>query len=66
LIRIYAPLKICYERVKSRDQNAHIPISDELLKKFNDNASRATFDWDLELDNSDYNDFCKGSKIEGC
>lgn len=53
LIRIYAPLEICYERVKSRDQNAHIHVSDELLKKINDNAVRANFDWDLELDNSD-------------
>ena len=53
LIRVYAPLEICYERVKSRDQNAHIHVSEELLKKINENASRATFDWDLELDNSD-------------
>ncbi len=53
LIRIYAPLEICYERVKSRDQNAHIYVSEVLLKKINENAVRATFDWDLELDNSD-------------
>ena len=52
LIKIYAPLEACYERIKCRDQDLHIPISDSLLKKINERAAKVIFNWDLELDNS--------------
>ncbi len=52
LIKIYAPLGKCYERIKCRDQSLHIPISNSLLKKINESAEKVIFNWDLELDNS--------------
>ncbi len=53
LVRIYAPLEICYERIKQRNPSLQIPVSDELLKSINENAEKVTFVWDLELDNSE-------------
>lgn len=52
LIRVYAPLETCYERIKNRDQNAHLPVSENLLKRINEGAAKAEFDWDLELNNT--------------
>jgi hypothetical protein len=52
LIKIYTPLEQCYERIKCRDPNLHISISDNLLKKINESAAKVIFNWDLKLDNS--------------
>ena len=52
LIKIYTPLEKCYERIKSRDQSQQLPVSECLLKQINEAAVNASFNWDLEIDNS--------------
>jgi shikimate kinase len=53
LIKIDTPLEKCYERIKRRNASLHIPVSDESLKCINEAAIKASFDWDLEIDNSE-------------
>ena len=52
LIRIYTPLEKCYERIKNRDQSQQLPVSENLLKEINEATVKASFNWDLEIDNS--------------
>ena len=52
LVRIRCPLGSCYDRVKQRDQTDQIPVSDTAVKTINEKAAKATFAWDLEIDNS--------------
>ena len=53
LVKIYTPLETCYERIKHRDPNTQIPVSDDLLKDINEKAANVIFNWDIELDNSE-------------
>lgn len=53
LIRIFSPLETCYRRIKQRDSDAHLPVSDEILKTINEKAAKVDLDWDLMIDNSD-------------
>ena len=53
LLRIYSPLETCYQRVHDRDQTAHIPVSDELLRSINEKAAGVDLAWDLQIDNSE-------------
>jgi len=53
LIRIKADLETCLARVRKRDNTQHIPVSDEKVMEYNRIASQVTYDWDLEIDNSD-------------
>jgi len=53
LVKIYSPLKTCYERIKHRDPSKQIPVSDDLLKEINECAANVIFDWDIEIDNSE-------------
>ena len=52
-IKIYTPLEKCYERIKSRDQSQQLPVSESLLKQINEAALNASFNWDLEFDNTE-------------
>ena len=52
LIRVYASSEACFARVKNRDNDEHIPVSDERVEELNQLASAVTLDWDLEI----YND----------
>ena len=52
MIRVYADLNRCLERVKNRSNKDHIPLSDSNVEKYNKIASRVTFDWSLEIDNN--------------
>lgn len=54
LIRVKAPLEICAERVMSRDTAAHIPVSDHRLQEINAVASQVNLPWDLEIDNTEF------------
>lgn len=56
LIRVKAPLAICAERVMSRDTAAHIPVSDDRLQEINAVASQVHLPWDLEIDNTEFQD----------
>jgi chromosome partitioning protein len=54
LIRVQAPLETCIERVMSRDQSAHIPVSDHRLQEINERAAQVSLPWDLVIDNSTF------------
>jgi shikimate kinase len=56
IIHIKAPIKICIERVMTRDQSVHIPVSDHRLREINDLALLVNLPWDLEIDNSEFQD----------
>lgn len=52
MIRVYADLDACFERVKNRDSADHVPVSDERVEELNQLVSAATHDWDLEINNN--------------
>ncbi|MGL5059457.1 MAG: hypothetical protein ACRC62_05695 [Microcoleus sp.] len=56
LIRVKAPLNTCIERVMTRDTSAHIPVSDHRLREINERALLVELPWDLEIDNSEFQD----------
>lgn len=51
LVSIRAPLERCLERVRSRDQTMHIPVSDDRVAEINARAAMVRLPWDLEIDN---------------
>jgi shikimate kinase len=51
LVSIRAPLEVCLQRVRDRDQAKHIPVSDDRVLEINTRASRLQLAWDLELEN---------------
>lgn len=56
IVHIKAPLDTCVERVMMRDASAHIPVSDYRLKEINERALLVDLPWDLEIDNSEFQD----------
>lgn len=56
LVHVKAPLETCLERVMSRDASAHIPVSDHRLREINQRALQVNLPWDLEIDNSEFQD----------
>ncbi len=52
MIRVFADLNKCLDRVKNRCNKDHIPISDAKIEEYNKIAANATFDWSLEIDNN--------------
>jgi shikimate kinase len=54
VIHIKAPLDTCIERVMTRDTSAHIPVSDHRLREINERALLVNLPWDLEIDNSKF------------
>jgi len=53
MIRVHADLETCFNRVKTRNNAEHIPVSDDKVSEFNQLATAVTHDWDLEIDNND-------------
>jgi shikimate kinase len=51
LIKVTAPLALCFERIKSRDQSVHIPVSDERAEEINRKAAGVDLAFDLEIEN---------------
>ncbi|HMQ51023.1 MAG TPA: shikimate kinase [Anaerolineae bacterium] len=51
LIKVFADLETCLDRVKRRDAANHIPISDSRVEEINQIAQHVTLDWDLVIDN---------------
>ena len=52
LIRVFCDLDICLERVKHRDRQNHIPVSDDKVAEYNAIAARVKLDWAAEIDNN--------------
>lgn len=52
LIRVETDLDLCFERVKNRDQRAHINVSDDKVLEYNRIAAKVELDWDLKITNN--------------
>jgi predicted ABC-type ATPase len=52
LIRVFADLDTCLERVRTRNSSEHIPVSDDKVVEYNRIAATVSYDWDLEIDNN--------------
>lgn len=53
MIRVYADLDTCFNRVKNRDNAEHIRVSDDRVIEFNKTAATVKHDWNLEINNND-------------
>lgn len=53
-IRIYADPDTCLNRVKTRNNAEHIPVSDDRVIEYNLLAAAVRYDWDLEINNNDF------------
>ncbi len=51
LVGVRASAETRFRRFNERDASQHIPVSDERFHEINDQAARAAFEWDCELDN---------------
>jgi shikimate kinase len=52
MIRVYADLETCLERVRSRSKLNHIDVSDDKVIEYNRVAATVKYDWALEIDNN--------------
>lgn len=52
LIRLYAPLEICLERIRKRNKNNHIKMSEQLIKKVYALANSFDYKFVLQIDTS--------------
>ncbi len=52
MIRVYADLDTCLERVRTRSSIDHIPVSDDKVVEYNRIAASVTYPWVLEIDNN--------------
>ena len=53
LIRVRTDLDSCLVRVLKRDNENHIPVSDDKVIEYNEIASQVNLDWDIEIDNNE-------------
>lgn len=51
LIKIKADLDLCCKRVKERNNERHIPVSDDKVREYNEIASKVVLDWDSIIEN---------------
>lgn len=52
MIRVFANLDTCLERVQSRSSADHIAVSDDKVIEYNKIAAQVRYDWALEIDNN--------------
>lgn len=52
MVLISADSEVCLTRVKNRDTELHIPVSDERVREINEVASKVSFQWDLKVENT--------------
>lgn len=52
LVRVSADQETCLDRVRSRNNDEHIPVSDEQVIEYNKLASQVVLDWDAVIDNN--------------
>lgn len=52
LVKVYADLKECLRRVRTRDNSEHIPVSDEKVEEYNKIAASINHPWDAVIDNN--------------
>jgi predicted kinase len=56
IIRVRAPAALCLSRVRSRDGQDHIPVSDERILEINAIAESVQLAWAVEIDNTTKDD----------
>ncbi len=56
LVKIETSRDICYKRLKSRDASIHIPVSDDLLEKINQEAIKVELEFDTIIENEKTSD----------
>ncbi len=56
LIQVYAPLSLCLERIKMRDQTKHINIAEDRITEINTLSINQQLDTKLKIDTSMMND----------
>ncbi|NJP19093.1 MAG: ATP-binding protein [Hydrococcus sp. CRU_1_1] len=56
MVHLITPPDTCINRVMTRDVSVHIPVSDHRLKEINERALLVDLPWDLEIDNSEFQD----------
>lgn len=52
LIKVETDLDECLRRVRSRDKENHIPVSDDKVREYNRIAARVQHSWDKIIDNN--------------
>ncbi len=52
MIKVETDPKICLQRVQTRDNKDHIPVSDNKVEEYNRIAAQVEYDWDLVIDNN--------------
>ncbi len=52
MIHVTADPDTCLARVKSRNRDDQLAVSDEKVSEYNKIAAAVTYDWDLEIDNN--------------
>lgn len=52
LIKVQADLALCFKRVQERNNEHHIPVSDDKVKEYNEIASKVVLSWDLIVKNN--------------
>jgi shikimate kinase len=52
MVKIETELPKCLDRVKSRDQRDHIPVSDDRVAEYNQIAAKVEYDWYAIIDNN--------------
>ena len=51
-IKVESALDKCLERVRNRDNTAHIQISADKVQEYNKIAAQVSYNWDLVIDNN--------------
>ena len=52
MIRVFAELSTCLQRVKTRPRVNHIAVSDDRVEEYNRIAAQVSYAWALEIDNN--------------
>src|SRR6185369_15828667 len=56
LVRVLAPKDICAERIRARNQEQQIPVSEDTIEKMFSLSTALDLPWALELNNHPYLD----------
>jgi shikimate kinase len=52
LVQVSAPVDLCFERIRSRNQATQVSVSDEMVAEINKRAVAAHLKFDLQIDNA--------------
>ena len=64
LVKVHTNPDLCLKRVRSRDSSMHVPVSDDIVKKINEDALKVNLNYDLIIDNEKSSDIEILDKIQ--